>query len=92
VKVVRSDYGKEFTLGPTKKLYAYHGMSHQTNCVDALSQNGIVKRKHRHILNVAKALLFQASLHIKFWGKFVLKTAYLINRTPRKNSIRKNTL
>jgi len=28
VKVVRSDNGKEFTLGPTKKFYAYHGMLH----------------------------------------------------------------
>lgn len=31
---------------------------------------------------MARALLFQANLHIRFWGENVLTATYLINRTP----------
>ena len=63
-------------------LFAKHGIHHQTYCVGISQQNGPVKLKHRHILNVARALRFQAFLPIEFWGKCVLTACYLINRTP----------
>ena len=56
VKVIRSDNGSEFTLGPMKKFYGEHGITHQTSCVDTPKQTGQVERKHRHVLNVARAL------------------------------------
>ncbi|PKI42604.1 hypothetical protein CRG98_037017 [Punica granatum] len=45
-------------------------------------QNGRVERKHRHILNVARSLLFQAGLPTEFWGECVTTTAHPINVTP----------
>ena len=81
VNIIRSDNGSEFISGPTKKFYAEKGILHQTSCVDTPQQNDRVERKYRHILNVARALRFQVSLPIEFWGVCVLATAYLINRT-----------
>ena len=37
---------------------------------------------HRHILNVARPLRFQAGLLTKLWGECALTTVYLINHTP----------
>lgn len=78
--MVRSDNGTEFmcSSGHFRELVIIH----QTSCVSTPQQNGRVERKH--ILNVARALLFQASLPIDFWGEAILTAAYLINRTPSK--------
>jgi len=84
VKVVRMDNGTEFKSWPMKSFYREEGIIHQTSCVNTPQQNGRVERKYRHILNVARALRFQANLPLTFWGECVLTATYLINRTPTK--------
>ena len=58
VKVVCSDNGREFTSGPMQQFYHEYGILRESSCVDTPQQNGRVERKHRHILNVARALRF----------------------------------
>ena len=80
IKIVRSDNGTEFH--GLKDYFSKTGILFQTSCVGTPQQNGRVERKHRHILNVARALRFQGNLPLFFWGECVLTVAHLINRTP----------
>nr|GEV03095.1 hypothetical protein [Tanacetum cinerariifolium] len=45
-------------------------------------QNGVVERKHRHLLDTARATRLHANLPIKFWGDSFLTATYLINKMP----------
>jgi len=67
VVILRSDNGLEFKSEPMLRFYSTKGIIHQTSCVDTPQQNERVERKHRHILNVARALRFQANLSLHFW-------------------------
>lgn len=45
---------------------------HQRSCTYTPQQNGGVKRKHRHLAQVARALFFNARLSKDFWGEAML--------------------
>nr|KYP55041.1 Retrovirus-related Pol polyprotein from transposon TNT 1-94 [Cajanus cajan] len=59
IKVIRSDNGTEFCMND---FYASKGIIHHTSCAYTPEQNGIVERKHGHLLNVARALMLQSNL------------------------------
>jgi len=76
-KFIRSDNGLEFMLS---EFYASLGILHQKSCVETPQQNARVERKHQHILNVGKALLFQSKLPSSYWSYAILHAVFLINR------------
>ena len=76
VKMIRSDNGPEFMLN---EYYFMKGILHQKSCVATPQQNGRVERRHQHILNLARALMFQSMLPKMYWSYAVLHEVYLLN-------------
>ncbi|EOY08441.1 Uncharacterized protein TCM_022873 [Theobroma cacao] len=81
------DHGGEFNL---TGFYEKYGIIHQLSCVEASQQNGVVERKHQHVLVVARALVFQTSLPLSFWGEAILTATHILNRIPTKGLLDKS--
>lgn len=67
IKIFQSDNGTEFHC--LLDYFNDNGILFQTSCVGTPKQNGRVERKHKYILNIARALRFQANLSIIFGVK-----------------------
>jgi len=76
IKRVQTDWGSEFR--PLTSFLQTHGIIHRLICPHTHHQNGIVERKHMHIVELGLTHLKQASLPLKFLD-FAFQTAvYLI--------------
>ncbi|RVW33868.1 Retrovirus-related Pol polyprotein from transposon TNT 1-94 [Vitis vinifera] len=71
----------QMTVG---EFLAQEGIVHLSSCVDTPQQNRIAERKNRHLLEVARSLMFSMNVPKLFWGQAVLTAAYLINRMPSR--------
>ena len=58
IKILYSDNGTEYINQKFRAYLHTHEILHQTTCVDASAQNGVAERKHRHLLEVVRSLLF----------------------------------
>nr|GEV00660.1 hypothetical protein [Tanacetum cinerariifolium] len=83
-KFLRSDNGTEIVNGDCLAYLRKQRIVHQKSIVYTPQQNSIVERKHRHLLDTARALKFHYGLPNKFWGDSVLTATYLINKMPMK--------
>lgn len=61
-KVVKSDNGREFLNIQCENLFIEKRIVYQTSCPYTPQQNGVVERKYKHILEVAKTFRFHAQL------------------------------
>lgn len=62
------------------QYYKSKSILHQTTCIKTPQQNAIAERKHQHILNVARALLFQSNLPKSFQTFSIIHAVFPINR------------
>jgi len=64
IKSIQTDGGGEFTK--LRHHFASHGIHHRITCAHTHQQNGSVKRKHRHIVEMGLTLLAHCSAPIQY--------------------------
>ena len=64
--------------------HIFQGIIHQTTCPGTPPQNGVAERKNRHLLEVARSLMFQMNVPKYLWSEAVMTAIYLINRMPSR--------
>ncbi|KAL0744686.1 hypothetical protein Bca101_100787 [Brassica carinata] len=84
LKIFRSDNGGEYTSRLFKQHLAQHGILHQTSCPYTPQQNGVAERKNRHLMEVARSMMFQSNVPKRYWSDAVMSACYLINRIPTR--------
>ncbi|GKB09211.1 gag-pol polyprotein [Tanacetum coccineum] len=82
IKCVRCYLGGEYTSNDFFGLLKSDGTIYQTSCTDTPQQNGVSKRKHRHLIETARSFLLSADVPSVFWGEAVLTAMYVINIIP----------
>lgn len=82
IQAIRTDNSTNFFKSECQLFFSSLGVVHHGSYPYTPQQNGIVERKHIHILDVARALRFQSSIPLKYLGDCVLTVVYLINRAP----------
>jgi len=74
--------GGEYTCNCLKQFLLDKGIAHHLSCPHTPEQNGVAKRKYKHIMETTSTLLHTAKLPSKFWSYACLTVTYLINRMP----------
>ena len=80
IKSLQTGWGGEFR--PLAPYLANLGINHRLIYPHTHHQNGVVERKHRHIIELGLTLLNHASLPLKFQDFAFTIVVYNINRLP----------
>jgi hypothetical protein len=81
---VRVINGTEYVNTTFGTFLSDQGILHQTSCPDTPPQNSVAERKNRHILEVARSLMYIMNVPKFLWSEEVMTNTYLINRTPSR--------
>jgi len=85
LRAFRSDRGGEFNSIEFKEFCDDHGIKHFTTAPYTPQQNGVVERRNRTVVEMARCLMKARGVPAEFWGEAVATAVYLLNRSPTKS-------
>jgi transposase InsO family protein len=80
IKKIRSDNGTEFKNSQIEGFLEDEGNKHEFSSPYTPQQNGIVERKNRTLLDMARIMLDEYKTPDRFWTEAINTTCYSINR------------
>jgi hypothetical protein len=80
IKKIRSDSGTEFKNSQIEGFLKEEGIKHEFSSPYTPQQNGVVERKNRTLLDMARTMLDEYKTQDEFWAEAINTTCYSINR------------
>jgi hypothetical protein len=80
IKKIRSDNGTEFKNSQIKGFLEDEGIKHEFSSPYTPQQNGVVERKNRTLLDMARTMLDEYKTLDQFWAEAINTACYSINR------------
>jgi transposase InsO family protein len=80
IKKVRSDNISEFKNTRIDELCDEFGIRHQFSAKYTPQSNGLVKRKNRTLIDMARSMLCEYNVSHSFWAKAINMACYYSNR------------
>jgi hypothetical protein len=80
IKKIRSDNGMEFKNSQIEGFLEEEGIKHEFSSPYTPQQNGVMERKNRTLLNMARTMLDEYKTLDQFWAEAVNTACYAINR------------
>jgi len=59
-----------------------HGIQRKYSCSYSPQQNGVAKRKNKHIAKITRAMFNEKNLPNYFWVEAIAIAIYIMNQTP----------
>lgn len=85
VQTFRTDRGGEFCSLEFNKYCQDAGIHRNFTAPDSPQQNGVVERRNRTIIEMARSLLKGMKLPNNLWGEAIRHSVYLLNRLPTRS-------
>ena len=89
ITTLRSDHGKEFENEAFKNFCSKRGISHNFSCPRTPQQNGVVERKNRTLIEMARTMLNEYDLPTYFWVEAINTSCYILNRVSKRPILNK---
>jgi transposase InsO family protein len=80
IKKIRSDNGTEFKNSQIEGFLEEDGIKHEFSSLYTPQQNGVVERKNRTLLDMARTMLDDYKTPDRFWAEAINTACYSINR------------
>lgn len=65
-----------------KEHLSQHGIQHRVSCPYTQEQNGLAKRKHRHLTELGLSMMFHSHLPLHHWVEAFYTASYIGNLLP----------
>jgi hypothetical protein len=80
IKKIRSDNGTKFKNSQIEGFLEKEGIKHEFSSLYTPQQNGVVERKNRTLLDMARTMLDEYKTPDRFWAEAINTACYSINR------------